>query len=557
MSVLDDLKRKLSKTNVRAFEGLTFDHAPLAKELKILEQWVGSAAAPNPASDIVVEALLRFHRSSNLASIREAQLTCYGCIQPFGPENRRLIEDARLLPTLLECVEKYLPKPRAFRRCYRGLLSGYFGYDPDAISSDRAGKHNWRILRSYLYERLRSINSQGIEPEWVNTVIEHKNLLTDDPYGRYAMSLLDGDQREIEAVKLKLDISDASWVMTNLIFAQLSAAISQSDSRFKHYLPRLLELLEKHRLVLDKGLRMVLERYRACADAPSNNQLRNFAVSYWGNPWLPSNSARWSRVSDATRQMVTDWLKLDLIRQFFSLLAEDGANDKRRLKFWERFHTSIDDMHFALGRHARSNQSRDFVELRKKMHGRVLDLNAGGSARNNAFIMRMGNYFAVEFGVTGNAFFIFERRNLPFDLEGSAVAGDRSELKHDRHVERLLHIDTSASRWEQDFEQTLRRLMNARPSNEEATGRSATTETAIKGREGNAAQVTRRADQSSYSRRELDRFCAARGLMIRDLTELRGNLWVKTDQSDQSVNRQLSNWGFQYKPDKGWWREKP
>jgi hypothetical protein len=38
MSTLDDLKRKLSRTNAQAFEGLTFDHAPLAKELEILIQ---------------------------------------------------------------------------------------------------------------------------------------------------------------------------------------------------------------------------------------------------------------------------------------------------------------------------------------------------------------------------------------------------------------------------------------------------------------------------------------------------------------------------------------
>jgi hypothetical protein len=29
-----------------------------------------------------------------------------------------------------------------------------------------------------------------------------------------------------------------------------------------------------------------------------------------------------------------------------------------------------------------------------------------------------------------------------------------------------------------------------------------------------------------------------------------------TNQSDQSVNRQLSDWGFRYKQNKGWWREK-
>jgi hypothetical protein len=70
------------------------------------------------------------------------------------------------------------------------------------------------------------------------------------------------------------------------------------------------------------------------------------------------------------------------------------------------------------------------------------------------------------------------------------------------------------------------------------------------------ATAPRHSGRTSYARTELDRFVAARGLRIRDLTAQRGNLWVLTNQSDQSVNRQLSDWGFRYKQNKGWWREK-
>jgi hypothetical protein len=256
--------------------------------------------------------------------------------------------------------------------------------------------------------------------------------------------------------------------------------------------------------------------------------------------------------------MVTDWLKLDLIRQFFGLLSEDSANDKRRLKFWESYHKNIDDMYFALGSYARNNRSRDFIDLRKKMAGRVLDLNAGGLPRNNAFIMRMGDHVAVEFGMSGNACFIFERRNLPFDLGGSAVAGDRSELKHDDHIERLLHIDTGVNRWEQIFEQTLQRHMDVWPVREETTGQPSTTGAAFRGRQNETTRGTQCAEKASYSRRELERFCTSRALKIVDRSTQRGgNLWVVTDQSDRAVNRQLSEWRFRYKPNKGWWRETP
>jgi hypothetical protein len=544
-----ELQRILSWTNARAFEGLTFERAPITKEIETLGKWIGGKTSPRPTTDLVLEALQHFYQSLTVSNLREAQLVCYGCIEPFGDEKTRLIEDKQRFPRLLDCVERYRPTPRAFRRCYRGLLSGYFQYDPDGPKNSIAGKDNWRRLRSYLHERADDINCSDIEPDWVGAISQHKNLLTDDPCGRYALSLLSGDAREFEEAKRGLDIPDASWLVTRLIFAQVDTAVSGNDSVFLGYLSRLLALLEEHRLVLDSQLAKVLERYRKCEGNLSSTLLRDFAVARWGIPWLSSNSARWGRVSEAVRRMVADWLKLELLQQFFGLLAEDGTNDKRRLRFWERYIESIDDMYFALGSYAGSNRRRDFVELRKKMSGRVLDLRAGGVPRNNAFIMRMGDYVAVEFGVRGNACFIFEHRRLPFDLNRPAIAGDKTELKHDSHVERLLHIDGTASLWEQQFEQKLRRLVRVQPTASRIAG-------ALGVRRREAAVPNAHTGQSSYARTELDPFATRRGLRIRDLTAQGGDLWVLTDQSDQTVNRQLSQWGFRYKPNKGWWREK-
>jgi hypothetical protein len=552
MGALSDLKRKLSKTNARAFEGLTFDQAPIAQEIRALDTWVGSRAALKPPIDLIIEALFRFSRTSTLTGFREAQLVCYGCIESFGQEKLRLIDDVRLFPKLLTAIGQYRSRPLAFRRCYRGLLSGYLGVDPDAPSTPRPARQNWQLLRNYLRDHLHEIQSTGFEPDWVGAIIGHENLLADDPCSRYGSSLLDGDASEFEEAKRKLDISNASWIITRLVVGQLDSTCSQNDSKFTHHVPRLLALLNEYRVVLDRGLSAILERYHRCEGAPANNALRDFAVTHWGNPWLSSNSGRWLRISQPARQMVVDWLKLDFIRQFFSLLAEHSANDKRRLKFWERYHKSIDDMYFALGSHARNNQSRDFIGLRKKMAGRVLDLNAGGSPRNNAFIMRMGDYIAVEFGVSGNACFIFERRSLPFDLDQKAVNGDRSALKHENHAERLLHIDTGTARWEQTFEQKLRGLINVRA--DEAAAPRSSSETRQHRDQRVTAIENRRA---SYSRKELERFCTTRSLVVDDFSGQRGNIWVRAGQSDVSLNRQLSEWGFQYRPGKGWWREAP
>jgi N6-adenosine-specific RNA methylase IME4 len=66
-----------------------------------------------------------------------------------------------------------------------------------------------------------------------------------------------------------------------------------------------------------------------------------------------------------------------------------------------------------------------------------------------------------------------------------------------------------------------------------------------------------RKNHASYSHKELQRFCEVRSLVISDLNAQRGNIWVRTDQSDDFVNEQLLEWGFQYRPNRGWWRETP
>ena len=553
MDPLIVLKQKLSRTNSLAFDGLTFDHKPIAAEIAVLKQWVTSSDSLNLDSDIIHEALLRFYRSSDLTNLRQAQLVCYGCAAQFGKDKKRLIEDAKYFPMLLDCIDRLRSKPRFFRRCYKGLLSGYFDYDPNDDVDVPVGKNNWKILRGYLRERLRDIRSREAEPDWVGALNEHANILTDDPTSRYGTSLLEdirSERDEFDALRHQLNISDASWLVTQLVVGQVERATLKDDKGFSQILPRILTLLNEHRLVLNRGLSKVLERYVKCVNVPSNNALRDFAVTNWGIPWLPSNSARWSRVADAARQMVVDWLKLEFIQQFFKLLAEDGVNDMRRLKFWESYHKNIGDMYFALGPHARTNPSSDFVELRKKMSDRALSLTKGGSKRNNAFIMHIGNHVVVEFGIKGNACFIFERSKLPFNLDRGVVAGDKSELKHENHVERMLHIDTSVAPWEEAFAESLRRLMDIQASPQRSISRLAASS-------GTGHRDTKStSEQARYSRVELDRFCATRKLKIEDLTAKSGNLWVRTDHLDEAVNRQLVAWGFKFKVDKGWWREK-
>lgn len=86
-----------------------------------------------------------------------------------------------------------------------------------------------------------------------------------------------------------------------------------------------------------------------------------------GNPWLPSNAAKWGLVDEPCRQLVTAWLKRDLMKLFFELLSQNGRNEKHRFVFRARYLEEISHMYFGLGSLARQKRSADFRSMKNKM----------------------------------------------------------------------------------------------------------------------------------------------------------------------------------------------
>ena len=96
--------------------------------------------------------------------------------------------------------------------------------------------------------------------------------------------------------------------------------------------------------------------------------------------------------------------------------------DTRRLNYWLRFEPFVEDMWFALGSAARFNNSEGFRDFRTRAAGRLLNLE-GTTYDNNAFVMRMGDNLAVEFGEAGNAFYLFKMSQLPPALSQKLLSG--------------------------------------------------------------------------------------------------------------------------------------
>lgn len=540
---------------------ITTDTRSLDREIGYLSRHLGAVGDSRPPRDRVREAVAEFRATRQLRSAWLAKMVCHGLTESFPESPRPLIEDDKWFLHTLAGVDDFHAEPRAFRRCYRGLLRCYFAYDVDLHAPESPGAVSHRRLRNYLRERLGSVRVEGTQCRWVDVISEHRNLLTEDPVSRYGAALLREESSEFDEVCAALEIGDASWIMRRLVLAQVQAAAARPDREFEGYVNPLLKALWRNELLKNEGLALLLERFRRTEHVREHVGLRDASIEAWGNPSLESNAAKWGRVSAPTRLMVRDWLNLDLIRHFFSLLAEDRNTDKRRIQFWEKYYKQIDQIYVALGPRSSRDRSKDMKGLREKLGSRLLTLTHQGAAANNAFIMCMGDRVIVEFGMTGNACFVFKRDRVPFRLSGS-VAGDGSGLKYEVHEHRLLHVDRSYETWEQQFEATLRGLGIGRGTAPPMPTQTGIDRPAALDRSPPVASIRAtvgkpREASKQYSRQLLRTLVDAHGLQVKDMTQVGGRLWVFKAPKTGAIADQLTAWDFRWANAKnGWYRDK-
>jgi hypothetical protein len=559
-----------------------------------LERHLKDGAGAYVPKDLQEEAVRRFWSSKRVDNLKDARLVSFGVALPVGPQRLRVIEDKDRFPALLEGVDQYLPAPKQYRRCYQGLMSGYFAYDPEVNEAPKVGRENWATLREYLGKRASRVREGERNPQWTDSLQQHKTLFGENPCTRYGAALLAGAPQEVDELREILNISDSSWFMRKLYLAQVQAAVGKPQSEFLELLYRVLDLLQENELIRDEGLALVLDRFAKLRPPPLAVPLRDAAVNWWGNPWLQSNAMRWGRVSPEARAMVSEWLKLEFIEAFFTLLAEEHTGDNRRLEFWARYVSVIEDIHFALGADARDNSSPDFKALRKKMAGLVVPLQDNVRS-NNAFIMRIGPLVIVEFSGYSNACYGYtSNKSLPFRFDMPLVLPKdvKNSLKHSNRELWLSHQDgiRGYETWEERFEaeladgfgvkpkkSTIKRVVMNRPPSPpppptapQATQRVPTAVVAPRPvsppQETSPAAATAQRSNTevswdiasfktaNYSRKVLGIFAERFGLKVEDMSEDGGNLWVRTDDSHLGINGVLLKWGFEFKnARKGWW----
>jgi hypothetical protein len=244
--------------------------------------------------------------------------------------------------------------------------------------------------------------------------------------------------------------------------------------------------------------------------------------------------------------MVESWIKRRLIRDFFELLAEDGAADLRRLNYWLKWEPYIDDMWFILGTDARANRTAAFLELRKRMAGRDRSL-VDPNSQNNAFVMRMGPLVVVEFGVTGNAARIFTATEFLPDLDQKWF--DLSELKQKNGATRLFHRGQWESRFDSELKVHLKGLRAPRVAPITTPSR-----VNVSAAQPQLPTIAPR-HLSDEEVRSFMTLCTWNALQWENNLDDGGAFWILIpDRSKKSaIAEKLELRGFQYSPGRGFW----
>jgi len=577
MNALNSLRGMLAaavEAGARRTESWT-DDAQMAHLVKrVTARHGGLGAPPNPAT--IALAVARFRATGEPEGWRGLKGVCFGAGSP-DEKGWCVLSDATLRNRLLTLAQGQA-EARKRVLCFRWLLSCYLGF---RLSwADQVSHDGWLKLREWLDHRMQSVSRDIPTPkDWFKTLEDNHNLLRDDPCGIYGSRLLAGNGTALQSVVVGLGIPSDSWVHEEAIMAQMRAGAALNHEMFRTSLPSLLSVatgtagVSVSKSLQRKCVALLVRRYAKMPGTSEHPALRDAAISAIGSPWLmrPAWDASViddrGRPDDAAREMVNGWLKRRLITDFFELLSADGTGDRRRLDYWLRFEPLVDDMWFALGSETRQRKSEAFRDFRSRAYGRLLELD-GTTADNNAFVMRMGELLAVEFGAKGNAFFLFRWDDLPKGVKDKLLSGKEyvsveiSALRSTPAKKRLIHMDSPGKSlsWEQKFDQVICPAIGSRPN---------TPPKSLWGSVSRAQSDVQRASQlqtgrnqramttarAGAVREDIRTFVASWGLRIEDNRPKGGALWVITDDSRAAVRTTLKNWGFRYKPGKGWWKE--
>lgn len=282
---------------------------------------------------------------------------------------------------------------------YFPLLYSYFALENEDVKGKPA---IWLQLRELLKTNRSGVHRDLKRPKkWMNTLIDYAEILSNSPTKSFVKRFLtDKDSNSVAKELESLRFAPNSWFWDDLIRSSIQSIKDMNEQDYLKIIPRFIDLAEQNVLYTTDILIALLERYaRTSKREIVNEVLKHLALNQWGNPQYDS-SAGWNNVNSETKRMVIQWFVRADLEAFFKVFSY-GA-ETRRFNYWMRFIKQVSLSEIFLNEDVIFRATRQQEEFKRKNQGRFKRI-IGKSSAANAFMIKIGGYYIVEFSELNNA----------------------------------------------------------------------------------------------------------------------------------------------------------
>lgn len=443
------LEQKLSDSSTEAYTNSKFvKPQKLIKTLYVLEQRFDDLENSIPLDEKIFRTISKLEYSGfQLLTRREWKNLAWALSKIIPGTQKRLIfsETGKRIIHHFQQAEIDL-----IGLVYFPLLYSYFALDDNDIKDKPT---IWVQLREILNLHKSNVYKDLKRPKkWMNTLIDYSEILSESPTKIFVHRFIyDQDSSGIQNDLESLKISSNSWFWDDLIKSSIQAIKIMNEVDYFNIIPRFLKLAEQNVLYTTDILIALLERYaRTSKREIVNDFLKNLTLNQWGNPQYDS-SAGWNNVNADTKFMVIQWFVRADLEAFFKVFSY-GA-ETRRFNYWMRFIKQVSLSEIFLNEDAIFHATRQQEEFKRKNQGRFKKI-VGKSSAANAFMIKIGGYYIVEFSELNNATYFYRR--LPYktyksDLQVVNITDLKSTVKADFYI-------SHNGAWENTFDRRLKEL---------------------------------------------------------------------------------------------------
>lgn len=521
LRVLDQFVAELERNRIPLAADL-----PLAMRLAELHKSLGAASSASVSKSRVEAAIQIAIKDVSTLQARHRFVLSHALAQPVDTlGGKSLLNKPRVVNHLLNGWESAALTGDLKLSHWRGLFRSYM-QAPDGEWQQRLLKLLSRTIKPVVKQRKR-------RPAWLDTLLRHEHLLSQNPCRLYINELLAGEYQLLADLTEYIDIPATSWFWQQLKVRLFEKIWSMSESTFRASIESLLKAESFIPQVGDGLLKEVLERYESGKDPSMHRVLMDFALETWGSPQLERHRS-WDICRPAVRQMVCAWLAKDDLEDFYRLCSSEQGVDERRLQFWLRFKNQMTFTQILLGARLRKSHDSDVKEFLRKKKGRLGDLTASTST-NNAILMKIGGWVFIEFSEIGTACRAMRLNSKTQGLGKSSYA--LTDLRHTG--EQWIHMPSPT--WEDKF---LKQL-----GDKGITPDGVVSDRLVSGRPSRVIGASSKAISDEDPM--LDEIKAF-GMRVVDNRAKGGTVWVYGEQGiSADVAKKLHAMGFRFKESKG------